>query len=625
MAHKICYGCMRGKTQSPICEHCGFDERNLNLNHQLPIGTILNNQYVLGRVLGQGGFGITYIGWDRVLDMPVAVKEYFPNGTVYRNIGMGPNVQSYLGDDETVFQKHKKRFIREARSLAQLSAIPEIVQVKNFFEANNTAYIVMEYVNGITLKNYIKSLGRPLTIAETMQIMEPVIKGLLAVHERGLIHRDISPDNIMLQADGGIKIIDFGTVRYMNDAQRSKSTESVLKPGYAPMEQYNSKGNIGTWTDVYAICATICYCLSGEVPADAPSRLESGEELTYLEKIPGVSKQLVRILQKGMKIRLADRTATLSVLYNQLYKGVDLPDADPQKTYVETVPTQTSAGGTGNKVIKFVAVCAAAVLIICAGILFLTNRNEKTEQENSTVSTAGELPAVETAEQGPAWMDNVLMSCMVTNLVSDPSSDASQVKLNMWPVFNSTIPRSKICAVTFLDSTEDAPISAWDVSENQNGKVLAWVNKEGEMYHLYIAANGGINGEKSSEELFFNYRNLESVDFNGCYYSDNALSFAGMFNNCEKLQELDLGELKTGKALSMVCMFQGCKALEKLDISGFDTSRVKKMTAMFNGMFALKSLNLGDFNTEWVREYEMFYHAETLPDGTRWITLFEKD
>ena len=149
--NRRCYGCMNIKTQ-PVCEHCGWDERRNNAPHQLPVGTLLREQYVIGRVLGQGGFGITYLGWDQYLDIPVAIKEYYPSGIVSRESSVSTVVCCYDGEIGERFRKSKDRFMRESRTLARFSDMPEVVQVKNFFFANNTAYIVMEYVQGITMK-----------------------------------------------------------------------------------------------------------------------------------------------------------------------------------------------------------------------------------------------------------------------------------------------------------------------------------------------------------------------------------------------------------------------------------------------------------------------------------------
>ena len=228
------------------------------------------------------------------------------------------------GEAPELFEKHKTRFLKEARTLAQLSGIPEIVQIKLFFPENGTAYIVMEYVEGITLKDHLKRLGRPMTEAEALAIMEPVLKGLEKVHEQNLIHRDISPDNIMLPEGGGVKLIDFGTVRYVDASGATKSTEAVLKPGFAPIEQYNTRGNLGTWTDVYAVCASFHYLLTGKVPEESMARMDCDETLPKLRSRQDLSDGVIAALEKGMKVRVSDRIQTVQELYEYLYEGKSL-------------------------------------------------------------------------------------------------------------------------------------------------------------------------------------------------------------------------------------------------------------------------------------------------------------
>lgn len=328
MEKVLCLGCMQEKEQRPVCEHCGFDERTGNHPHQLPVGTILQNQYLIGRVLGQGGFGITYAGWDNLLMVPVAIKEYYPSGTVIRDSRHSTEV-TCSGEKTQTYSAHKERFLQEARILAQVSGLPEIVQIKNHFHCNNTAYTVMEYVRGITLKEYLRRNGRPLTVEQTLTVMKPVIAALDKVHKLGLVHRDISPDNIMLQDDGTVKLIDFGTARYVENADvdnpLSKSTESILKHGFAPMEQYQSRGTLGPWTDVYALCCTIYYCMTGKIMLDAPTRVSEDEDLNLQSKIPGLSAAQAAALEKGLAVRAKDRIRSLGELHSLLYPA-KIPD-----------------------------------------------------------------------------------------------------------------------------------------------------------------------------------------------------------------------------------------------------------------------------------------------------------
>ena len=253
---KRCFGCMQQKESSPHCEHCGFDERKENSSHQLPLSTVVGDQYVLGKVLGQGGFGITYLGWDQITKQTVAVKEYFPSGFAGRNTNT-MFVTSYDDQDKKTFENNKKRFLREAESLAKLWSIPQIVKVLRCFEENGTAYIAMEYVEGMDLRRYLKNRRRPLTVDETLSLLGPILEALSHVHAAGLVHRDISPDNIMVLPDGSTKLLDFGAARYVENAdagqERNTSTQAILKHGFAPPEQYSTHGALGPWTDVYAI------------------------------------------------------------------------------------------------------------------------------------------------------------------------------------------------------------------------------------------------------------------------------------------------------------------------------------------------------------------------------------
>ncbi len=342
MKEKLCYGCMKIKLGEYVCEHCGYDETVKNESHQLPTGTILKEQYLIGKVLGQGGFGITYLGWDLYLDIPIAIKEYFPNSSVMRDVSVSTDVVSYSGDASTRFRNNKERFMREAKTLAKFSDVPEIVHVKNFFLANNTAYIVMEYVEGTNLKQVVKEHGGRLSYGEALSILKPVMEALGKVHKEGLVHRDISPDNIMLLPDGTTKLLDFGAVRDVGDADvntpLTASTEAIIKQGYAPIEQYQNRGSLGPWTDVYALCATMYYCLTGEVPMDAPGRLLGDEEIDFGSH---VDEYIAVVLKQGMELRAAERIHSVDELLEKL-------EADVKKVYF-TSTMKTSAVNSGKE------------------------------------------------------------------------------------------------------------------------------------------------------------------------------------------------------------------------------------------------------------------------------------
>ena len=229
MEQRRCLGCMRIKGPGEVCEHCGYREGTPNAPHQLAAGAVLKEQYRIGRVLGQGGFGITYLGWDLYLDIPVAIKEYYPSGMVMRDTTVTMAVADVTGGEDGRFHHSRDRFMREAKMLARFSQLDEVVQVKNFFLANNTAYIVMEYVEGITLKQYVKQKGGKLAPREAFDILQPVIRALARVHKTGIIHRDISPDNIMMLPEGGAKLLDFGAVRSVGAASLADISAKLSK------------------------------------------------------------------------------------------------------------------------------------------------------------------------------------------------------------------------------------------------------------------------------------------------------------------------------------------------------------------------------------------------------------
>ena len=254
----------------PVCPQCGWPEDASNAPHQLRCGTMLRGQYLVGKVLGQGGFGITYLGYDTYLDMPVAIKEFYPGNLVGRDHNQSSTVTVHTGTPDNHYYGSLDRFIREAKALAKLRNVSHIVGVQSFFQENNTAYIIMEYVRGTELREYVRNRGGRLSVTETLRILEPIVLALTRVHSEGLVHRDISPDNIMLHPTEGAMLLDFGAVRNVEnpdpEKELTRSTEAIVKHGFAPMEQYRNRGGIGPWTDLYALCATIYYCLTCGCP-----------------------------------------------------------------------------------------------------------------------------------------------------------------------------------------------------------------------------------------------------------------------------------------------------------------------------------------------------------------------
>ena len=301
-------------------------EENL---HCLRKETRLIGRYTIEGVLGQGGFGITYLGIDELHEKKVAIKEFFPQGIVTRNIEYEDTVTVTFVGEKANYEKGKERFLKEARTMAKFSKDEGIVKALDFFEINNTAYIVMEYLEGITLKQYLRENQR-IAPEDLIELLVPLIESLDEIHSQGMIHRDISPDNIMVLPDGRIKLMDFGAARDYTEFGE-KSLSIVLKPGYAPPEQYQTHGIQGPWTDIYALCATMYKCITGENPPDAIDRVIDD----HLKKISEfgivIPPQEEAAIIKGMSVSAKDRYQNIKDFCEDLYGGYEETPASENK------------------------------------------------------------------------------------------------------------------------------------------------------------------------------------------------------------------------------------------------------------------------------------------------------
>lgn len=269
-------------------------------SYSLQRNTGLIGRYVIQEVLGQGGFGITYLGIDKLYGNKVAIKEYYPQKIAMRKAQYEDVVTVTSIEEKNNYNKGKKRFLDEAQVMARFNKNEGIVKILDFFEANNTAYIVMEYLEGITLKQYLGKYG-VIQFRNLIEMMLPLREALIEIHSQGLIHRDISPDNIMVQHNGKLKLMDFGAARDYTESG-NKSLTVILKPGYAPPEQYQTHGVQGPWTDIYALCATIYKCLTGITPPDAIARVMD-DKFKEPDQLDGkLSPDIKKILWKGMNI-----------------------------------------------------------------------------------------------------------------------------------------------------------------------------------------------------------------------------------------------------------------------------------------------------------------------------------
>ncbi|MCM1538891.1 MAG: serine/threonine protein kinase [bacterium] len=312
----------------------------------------LKGRYRIETVLGQGGFSITYKGMDLKEQAPVAIKEYYPSGLAVRDASVSPEVD--CAGDRDFFVQNKERFLREAAVLAQFPDHERVVRILDHFEENNTAYIVMEYVYGITLREHVCKAGGKITWKETAPILNALIETLIPFHKQGIIHRDISPENIMMLPDGGIKLLDFGAVKQVGEnvevgRMLTKPTEAIVKQGYAPIEQYQNRGNLGPWTDVYALCATACYCLTGSVPPDAPARVVTSASVELIERGVDLSEKEEAALRKGMEILVQDRIQSMEELRAALFFSNEKSHNPEESAKRDLIVTRADSGNAESE------------------------------------------------------------------------------------------------------------------------------------------------------------------------------------------------------------------------------------------------------------------------------------
>ena len=322
--------CMACKAdEQEACPVCGFIERDfVPEKHHLPPRTILKGQYLVGCALGEGGFGITYIGWDLFLHIPVAIKEYFPSGVVIRDQGQC-TVSVFAGKDEQSFLKGRESFFREAQKVARFDNNPGVVSVKNCFIENGTAYIIMEYISGINLGVYASKRGGKLGFEETLRLLETPIRTLNALHGASTYHRDISPENLMLSKTGTVKLIDFGSA--MESDSEKKTRVLMVRSGYSPVEMYSTNGKDGSYSDVYSMAATIYKLITGVTPPAATERLDADPLVRpTMLGVKDITTTQENALMRGLTVQQKDRYQTMAEFFYDLYgRGID-DDPNPK-------------------------------------------------------------------------------------------------------------------------------------------------------------------------------------------------------------------------------------------------------------------------------------------------------
>ena len=585
-----------------VCPECGRPYGSVKAeSFALKPGTILDGKYLVGEMLGQGGFGITYIGFDLLLEQKVAIKEYYPmsTGMVSRE-NSTTVVWSSAVMQKSGMEKGFDSFLKEARKMAKLGGIPGVVGVKSVFIQNETAYIVMDFIEGETLLKKLQREG-PMDYGTCISLMTPIMQALAEVHKHGIIHRDISPDNIMVQSDGKLILLDLGAAKDLDIQGKDgnvQSSQMVAKHGFSPVEQYGQARKIGPWTDVYAMAATIYYCCTGVLPPSATDRMIE-DTLTCR---PRLTKEQFDVLAFCMNVLPQNRPQNMDALLQIVTHPVkntqpagDVPKTEPVRP--ETRNLQPPKPDPGRPLPKWLIPGIAAAVAVIALIISVGSGGNKSTPASSVKAPAAQTVATEPVPTAPMEVHTMAAAKL------DFDEDAF-----FWG--QERYMRKDVKTLTFQSSLQNVPSSAWDVSEAGDGSVLAWMDNG----DLYVAADGAIAPNSNASWLFQGFVNLKTINFGNCFVTSSVTRMSGMFEGCSSLTVLDLSCFETSAVTDMYGVFCSCGSLTHLDLTSFDTSNVTDMSSMFGGCRSLTSLDLTSFDTSSVTDMgSMFDDCMSLP------------
>lgn len=315
----LCVNCFRIKGDYEICPFCGYIQGDSPKElFQLKPGTILQDRYIIGEAIGFGGFGITYKAYDTVLGIIVAIKEFYPSGLVNRAEGE-KKIGVFSGSKTQEFEKLFNRFLDEARNMALFEKESDFVKVYAYFRANNTAYIIMDYIENPSLKQYLNGHGK-IEVQQACDYICAILTAIQKIHDKGIIHGDVSPDNIFVISDKQIKLFDFGAAKLQNENIMQKRTV-VVKAGYAPLEQYRSKGLQDYRIDIYAAGAILYHMITGERPVEALERSQKDTLLSPSERGIKLPSYIEKAMMKALAMNPKERFSSAEEFKKALMKG----------------------------------------------------------------------------------------------------------------------------------------------------------------------------------------------------------------------------------------------------------------------------------------------------------------
>jgi|GEM_PF-3101136 len=481
-----CFGCFKENTTGGHCPHCGYKSIADSGRLLLPEGTMLQKRYIIGRVLGKpGGFGITYLGFNQSLETLVAIKEYLPREMVARSAD-SLSLSAHSQEDTGAFRYGLEQFLSEARMLAKFDHA-NIVRVIDFFEDNNTAYLVMHYYQGVNLNEYMIAKGGNLSEQAVIDIMMPILDGLREVHCHGILHRDIKPQNIYLTQSGRPILLDFGNARQAL-GEKSKSLSVIMTPGFAPTEQYSRKGCQGPWTDIYGCAATMYYMLTGQVPTDALERI-NGEPLEGITSLSNnVSSAVCAAIIEGLSLQGAERPQSIEdfqslllqnsqqVLYSQQDHGrlkdsktVKLQEKQGESVAVLALAWMNHRGKFSKKTV------GVLMAIFLAVIGYIAMPLGQSQPEVSTQIPATVQPTVDTT----------------TKMEQSPQVDNAKKIIQYKQYMNAR-----------YGFTGDYPKDFQPGNEPQNGDGMQFVSPDGQAKLMMYGSNygGKDNGKDNSKD-----------------------------------------------------------------------------------------------------------------------------
>ena len=482
--------------------------RSMSNTRCLKPGVILKERYKIEEVIGAGGFGITYRAWDPLLQSYVAIKEYYPSGIATRSADSS-KVCVPVGQEQREYHRGRIRFLKEAQDVARFQSEPNIVSIYDYLEENDTAYMVMEYLHGCTLKQYIREHGGRLDTDHILHICLSVLDALAVVHKAGMIHRDISPENIFICEDLTVKLIDFGAAKQVYlDGEQTMSV--VLKPGYAPPEQYAKKDKQGPWTDIYALGATLYFAATGEKPEESFGRVLEDTIKPVCEVNPEIPRAMSQVIMRAMSVKIEDRYQTVEAMREALLAG------EGQNAQMETyvIPASRISKRDLPKKRGFligVAFCIVIMLVVTG--IWMAGRVAK----KAGTATATEMNAASTEAQTATMADaQTATDAEQAATEAEKTTQADNPMVMHVPTKEELAEQEKSDAILNITSseTERVSIDAFEYMKDGNqgyrmesADGLAAVAYEGDCVKLCLKYYDSILGDtpQVTDDLIYSY------------------------------------------------------------------------------------------------------------------------